>query len=55
MPVTQEEMESPLYEVGISCPHCYNSRSDADRARYAERQKQVKLAQLRGKAHIGEE
>ncbi|BCG93025.1 oxygen-dependent tRNA uridine(34) hydroxylase TrhO [Mesorhizobium sp. 131-2-1] len=53
-PLTVEDRLSPHYAAGTSCPHCHEVRSDADRARYAERQRQVELAEARGKApHIG--
>ncbi|MCW8125099.1 rhodanese-related sulfurtransferase [Microbulbifer halophilus] len=53
MPVTKEEKQSPLFEQGVSCPHCYDRVSDADRARFREREKQIQLAKQRGEAHIG--
>jgi UPF0176 protein len=54
-PITDEDRASPRFAQGISCPHCYDSRTDADRARYAERQRQVELAARRGEArHIGQ-
>ncbi len=53
-PLTAEERASPRYEEGVSCPHCNEVRSEADRARYAERQRQVELAARRGATpHIG--
>ncbi len=53
-PLTAEECRSEHYREGVSCPHCITSRSDADRARYAERHRQVELAeQRRGRPHIG--
>lgn len=52
-PLTVEETKSPLYEEGVSCPYCHAARSDADRARYRERQKQIALARKRGKSHLG--
>jgi UPF0176 protein len=52
-PLSAEEMASPLYQVGISCPHCHGARDAAQRARYAERQKQVDLAKKRGRNHVG--
>lgn len=52
-PLMPEEKASPRFIEGISCPHCYDERSDADRVRFAERQKQVELADKSGKAHIG--
>ncbi len=52
-PLDSEDRASPYYVAGISCPHCHEARSDADRARYAERHRQVELAGRRGKRHIG--
>lgn len=51
-PLTPADRASPHYTHGVSCPHCYEVRSDADRARYAERQMQVELAEKRGARHI---
>ena len=53
-PLTPDEVADPAYEEGVSCPHCTGERSAADRARYAERQRQVDLHARRGtKPHIG--
>lgn len=52
-PLTHEDRQSPLFVAGISCHRCHDSRSDEDRARYAERHRQVELAGRRGKSHIG--
>lgn len=52
-PLTPQERASPQFSEGISCPHCFDARSDEDRARYAERQRQVELAARRGISHIG--
>lgn len=53
-PLTPEDRLSPTYAAGVSCPHCFDARSDEDRARYAERQRQVELAQAQGRGpHIG--
>ncbi|AZO13148.1 MULTISPECIES: rhodanese-related sulfurtransferase [unclassified Mesorhizobium] len=53
-PLTVEDRLSPRYAAGISCPHCFETRSDEDRARYAERHRQVEMAQARGgRRHIG--
>ncbi|WP_367718100.1 rhodanese-related sulfurtransferase [Nitratireductor sp. GISD-1A_MAKvit] len=49
-PLTPEERASPLFQEGISCPHCAETRTEADRARYAERQRQVELAKKRGQS-----
>ncbi len=47
-PLTPQDRASPLFQEGIACPHCAESRSEADRARYAERQRQIELAEKRG-------
>ena len=53
-PLTPDKRSSPKFREGISCDHCFDARSDEDRARYAERQRQVELAAIRGKGpHIG--
>ncbi|WP_192363861.1 rhodanese-related sulfurtransferase [Mesorhizobium mediterraneum] len=53
-PLIGQDLLSPKYAAGISCPHCFHARSDEDRARYAERQRQVELAEAQGRApHIG--
>jgi len=50
MPVTQAGRASPLYRLGISCDQCHDRLSDADRARFAERQRQIELADRRAAA-----
>ncbi|RUW59923.1 rhodanese-related sulfurtransferase [Mesorhizobium sp. M7A.F.Ca.US.008.03.1.1] len=53
-PLTPGDLTSPKFAAGVSCPHCFDARSDEDRKRYAERQRQVELAQARGRGpHIG--
>lgn len=52
-PVTEEEMQSEHFEQGVSCPHCYDSVSEADKTRFREREKQVQLAKARGENHLG--
>lgn len=52
-PLSEEDRQSPLYEPGVSCGGCHEERDDAQRARYAERNRQEDLAASRGTAHIG--
>lgn len=53
-PLTAADRASERYRQGVSCAQCFDARSDDDRARYAERQRQVELAQARGSGrHIG--
>lgn len=53
MPLSDEDMKLASYEKGISCLHCIEEKSDADRARFRDRQLQVELAKKRGEQHIG--
>tara|TARA_A100001391_G_scaffold130111_3_gene89417 strand:+ start:23017 stop:23958 length:942 start_codon:yes stop_codon:yes gene_type:complete len=53
LPLGEEELASPLYEAGVSCPHCHASRTEEQRASLRERHRQEKLAAARGEAHIG--
>lgn len=52
-PITDEDKSSPLYEEGVSCPACHGQHSQAQLRAFAERQKQVELAEARGESHIG--
>ncbi|HSD68838.1 MAG TPA: rhodanese-related sulfurtransferase [Woeseiaceae bacterium] len=52
-PLSSDDLESPDYREGVSCPRCIHEL-DADRAdRLEERRRQVALARQRGKSHIG--
>lgn len=52
-PLSSEDLASPDYREGVSCPRCIDTL-DADRAeRLEERRKQVGLARKRGEEHIG--
>lgn len=52
-PISQEDKASAHFIEGVSCPACFAERTDDDRARFAERQRQIALAKKRGKQHIG--
>lgn len=54
MPLSAEELQSADFVEGVQCPHCAASRTDAQRQRYAERHKQVALAERRGTRHVGD-
>ena len=52
-PLSSEDLASPDYQEGVSCPKCIEEL-DEDRAmRLEERAKQVDLARKRGDSHIG--
>jgi UPF0176 protein len=53
MPVSAEDKLSGHYVEGIRCPKCADNRDDEQRAGYAERHRQAKLAEARGQGHIG--
>jgi UPF0176 protein len=52
-PVSAEDRAAPEYVPGVSCPACHTTRSAAQQASYAERERQEQLARARGTAHIG--
>ncbi len=52
-PLSSEDLRSPDYREGVSCPHCLNEADEDRRARLEERRKQVALAAQRGDTHIG--
>ena len=53
-PLSVEEMKSPQFEQGVSCPHCFAGRDKQRLESLRERQRQVELAAARGEAHIGQ-
>jgi UPF0176 protein len=53
MPLSPEDMQSPLFELHISCPRCHDRITPEKRAGLLERAHQVKLAKDRGDRHIG--
>jgi len=52
-PLGSEDLESPHYREGVSCPRCINLLDDDRATRLEERRKQVELAEKRGEKHIG--
>ena len=53
LPITEEDKQRPEYQKGVSCHRCIDKVTDEQRARYAEREKQINLAKQRGEEHIG--
>lgn len=53
MPITAADKESEEYQKGVSCHHCFDKHSPEQVKRYAERERQIQLARLRGEEHIG--
>ena len=52
-PLSSEDLGSPDYREGVSCPHCVGELDAERAARLEERRKQVALAAERGTSHIG--
>jgi UPF0176 protein len=52
-PLTPEDRARPEYEEGAACHRCVSEYSDADRDRFRERHRQMKLAEERGERHLG--
>lgn len=53
MPLSANDVQSPDYREGVSCPLCIADSDEDRRARLEERQKQMMLAAERGDTHIG--
>lgn len=53
-PLSEADRSSPEFIEGIQCPACAGERSESDRRRYAERHRQVKLAEKKGRRHVGD-
>ncbi|PCJ16096.1 MAG: hypothetical protein COB04_11635 [Gammaproteobacteria bacterium] len=53
MPITEQEKTSEHYVQGVSCGYCVDQYSDEQRKRFADREKQMQLANQRGEQHLG--
>ncbi|NQX96181.1 MAG: rhodanese-related sulfurtransferase [Erythrobacter sp.] len=53
MPLSAADRLSPDFVDGVSCSHCITERTDEQRERYAERQRQEEIAAARGTLHVG--
>ncbi|MEO0441766.1 MAG: rhodanese-related sulfurtransferase [Pseudomonadota bacterium] len=54
MPLNAEDRQSEHYIPGESCPHCHETRTEEQRRRYRERQRQVEKAEQEGRAHLAQ-
>lgn len=52
-PLSKEDLASPDYREGVSCPRCVNEADEDRIARLEERRRQIRLARQRGESHIG--
>jgi UPF0176 protein len=53
MPLSAYDLTHADFEDGISCPYCKPTQNSDKAARFAERQKQIRLAAERGEIHLG--
>jgi len=53
MPLSDEDRESPLFELHVSCPRCHHRLTGKRRRGLLERARQIELAAGRGERHIG--
>ena len=53
LPITEADMANEKYQSGVSCPACFDTKTEVERERFRERERQVQLAKLRGETHIG--
>ena len=53
MPITKQDKESKYFIKGVSCPACFESKTNEQKSRYMSRQKQIDLAKSRNENHIG--
>jgi UPF0176 protein len=51
-PISPKDKKSKRYEEGVSCPNCHDNLTDAQKARFRMRQKQINLAKKSGSKHI---
>ncbi len=52
-PISQADKESPYFVLGLSCPHCHDTKTPEQIARFEERQRQIELAKERHQPYIG--
>lgn len=52
-PITSFDREHADFELGVSCHHCAPNLTLEQKSSARERQKQIKLARAKGKAHVG--
>ncbi|MDX1480660.1 MAG: rhodanese-related sulfurtransferase [Woeseiaceae bacterium] len=52
-PLGRDDLASPDYREGVSCPKCIDETDTERRERLEERRRQVRLARARGAEHIG--
>ncbi|NWN91120.1 rhodanese-related sulfurtransferase [Marinobacter adhaerens] len=54
-PITETDKQHPDYQQGVSCHQCIHVLTAEQKARFAERERQIRLAEARGETHVGGE
>jgi len=52
-PILPDDRAHKAFEKGVSCHHCIDETSAADKERFRMRQRQIDLARERGETHLG--
>ena len=52
-PLKEEDLQSPKFEEGVSCPKCFDELKEEKKEGLRERQKQMQIAEKRKVKHIG--
>ncbi len=52
-PLAPLDLDHPLHEEGVACRRCASETTEADKAGFRERQRQLTLAKTRGTRHLG--
>ncbi len=52
-PLSSEDLRSPDYREGVSCPRCIGELDEERAGRLEERRRQIELARERGEQHLG--
>jgi len=52
-PLAEGALESPEFELGVSCPRCFATSTPSQKDSARERQRQWELAKARAQTHIG--
>ncbi len=53
MPLSPDDLRSPHYAEGLSCPYCHDKITSEKRERLSQRNLQMKLARERNERHLG--
>tara|TARA_B100000963_G_scaffold354658_1_gene371558 strand:+ start:51 stop:977 length:927 start_codon:yes stop_codon:yes gene_type:complete len=54
MPITESDKKLKEFKKGVSCHQCFYEKTEIQKSRYENRQKQIDLAKSRNKKHIGQ-